>query len=128
MTWTARYVTEGDYVLAELEGRFSSRDHRAMIEDIVNRDFWKPGRSILLDNRKLTFPEPAFSEVMAASENHVEFDAQIGNGKAANLMDGDAGFGTGRQYQNMVGDQVAAQIRIFTDEAEAIAWLTGKAA
>jgi len=128
MTWTTRYVKEGGYVLAKLEGRFTSRDHRAMIEDLVHRDFWKPGCSLLLDNRDLTFPEPAFSEILAASENHLEFDAEIGNGKAANLMAGDDGFGTGRQYQNMIGDQVSAQIRIFTDEAEAIAWLTGKAA
>jgi hypothetical protein len=94
-----------------------------MIEDLVSRPGWRPGTAALFDCRQVRFGDIGFNEVLEATSIHVSNDALIGNGKSAILMKSSADYGVGRQFQNVTGGRVSAQIRIFLDEAEALAWL-----
>lgn len=59
----------------------------------------------------------------AAAENHVAHDERIGTGRAAVLMKAPADYGRGRQFELLTEGRISATMRIFLDEAEAIAWL-----
>ncbi len=55
MTWTIEYIEALKYVRVTGEGDFSVQEHAALLDDIVSRDFWKPGTPLLLDNKNVSF-------------------------------------------------------------------------
>ena len=123
MHWTIEFDESHGYFLIVTSGDFNFTDHRKMVEDLLSQPEWRPATATLFDHRQLRFDDIGFSEVLEAKSVHVNNDAQIGNGKSAILMKSTADYGIGRQFQNVTDGRVLAQIRIFLDEAEAIAWL-----
>ena len=121
MEWTAS--DEGRFVVVRTSGEFSADDHRRMIEDVVSRPFWRPGRDALFDNSGLIFDGQAFPAITAAAETHRSFDEAIGNGRAAIVMPDLALYGVGRMFEEVTGERVSARLRIFRDEGAARAWL-----
>jgi hypothetical protein len=123
MKWTVTYDEENDYVRVTTEGVFNVTDHLEMIEDILSRDFWRPGMAAFFDHRLLDFGESTFEIMMEASANHTANDDRIGSGKAAILMKTIADFGIGRQFQSIAGDNISALLHIFTNEEKAHRWI-----
>lgn len=58
MDWTVD--DEGRYVVVRTSGDFSPDDHRRMVEDVVSRPFWTPGRDALFDHGALRLNGQAF--------------------------------------------------------------------
>lgn len=123
MEWTVEHRAAQDYVVVTTRGEFAVDDHLRMTEDIVSRDFWRPGMAVLFDHRELDFGASGFSAMRSAGENHTAHDARIGDGKAAVLMRTQADYGRGRQFEMLTEGQVEARLRIFLDEDEALGWL-----
>ncbi|HEX6038820.1 hypothetical protein [Longimicrobium sp.] len=123
MEWTVEHDEELGFVTVRTRGVFTTRDHLRMTEDVLSRDFWRPGTSVLFDHRALEFGAADLAVMRAASENHVAHDDRIGTGKAAVLMKAAADFGRGRQFEMLSEGRISALVHIFLDEAEAIAWL-----
>lgn len=123
MRWTIEYVGGDNFVRVVLEGNFNLADHRRMIDDIVSRDFWQRGMGALFDNRKLEFGATTVQLMKEAGANHLEYDARIGDGKAALLMKSTPDFMRGRQYEIITEGKVSAKVGIFKDENEALKWL-----
>ena len=123
MDWTFEFDARQGYVLIVTRGDFNLPDHRRMVECLLSSPEWRPGTATLFDYRQLRFGDIGFNEVLEAKSIHVSNDTRIGNGKSASLMGSSADYGLGRQFQNLTGGRVSAQVRIFVDEAEAIAWL-----
>lgn len=123
MEWTVDDGPGGEYVVVTTRGTFRVDDHARMVEDIVSRDFWHPGRSVLFDHRQLEFGDTGYPAMQRAAENHLSHDLCIGEGKAAILMRTLADYGRGRQFELLTDGQVGAQLQVFREEAEALRWL-----
>ncbi len=123
MDWIAEFKKDKDFATVRTNGNFTLADHARMIEDIVSRDFWKPGTDILFDHRQLQFGFTTIGLMARASANHEKNDERIGDGKAAILMKSIADFGRGRQFEMIAADKVSARLKIFLDEESAVKWL-----
>lgn len=124
MRWSVE--DSDDLVIVRTAGRFNVADHRAMVRDIVSRPFWKPSRDAFFDHRALDFDGVGYDVMRGAVENHIAYDAEIGEGRAAVLMGSAADFGRGRIFDGVAKDRIQAHMRIFTDEAAARQWLAEK--
>jgi hypothetical protein len=123
MEWTVERKPGQDFVTVATRGEFTLHDHLRMIGDVVSRDFWRPGTSVLFDHRELDFGETGLAAMRQASENHAANDDRIGRGKAAVLMRTQADYGRGRQFEMLTDGRVGARMQIFLDEAQALRWL-----
>ncbi|HYW14161.1 MAG TPA: hypothetical protein VE871_19505 [Longimicrobium sp.] len=123
MEWTVEHRAAQDYVVVATGGEFALHDHVRMIEDIVSRDFWRPGMAVLFDHRALDFGASGLATMRQASENHAANDARIGSGRAAVVMRTPADYGRGRQFEMLSDGRVEATVQIFLDETEALRWL-----
>ena len=125
MTWTVAFAPDSDLVTVTTHGTFTVADHARMVADILGRPEWRPGRPVLFDHRGLDFGDVRFEDMMAARDTHLEHDGEIGPGRAALLMRSRADYGIGRQFEQITADNAAAQLQVFDDVGEALAWLTG---
>lgn len=123
MNWTVQKPAEKPFVKVVTEGDFNLTDFLKMIEDIISRDFWKPGTNVLFDHRNLEFGSTDISIIKEACKNHKKYDERIGGGKSALLMKSLADFGRGRQYELVTKGKISAKPYPFLDEAEAVNWL-----
>lgn len=123
MEWTVEHGPGREFVTVVTGGEFTLRDHRAMIEDVVTRDFWRPGTAVLFDHRGLDFGGTGFAGMREAADNHAANDARIGDGKAAVLMRTPADYGRGRQFEMLTEGRAGARVQIFLEETEALRWL-----
>lgn len=123
MNWTVDKIQEQSFITVVTENDFNLSDHRKMVEDIVTRDFWKPGTDVLFDHRKLRFGSADYSVMREASITHQKYEKQIGGGKAAILMKSRADFGRGRQFELLTESRASARFHIFLDETQAVNWL-----
>lgn len=126
MDWTAEYKNDKCFATVRTIGEFTVEDHARMVEDIVSRDFWKPGLDVLFDHRKLNFGFTTIELMKRASANHERNDDRIGDGKAAILMKSVVDFGRGRQFELIAADKVSAKLKVFMDEDSAVDWLLEK--
>jgi hypothetical protein len=123
MTWEIEYVKSRNFVKVVTGGVFNLNDYIEMAEDILSREFWRPGLDVLFDYRKADFSKTTFEVVMAASRNHQKNDERIGGGKSAILMKSRSDYGLGRQFEMVSEGKVSSNLYIFLDEREALEWL-----
>ncbi len=128
MHWTIEFERDRELVVIRTSGRFNLRDHAAMTEEILAREFWRPGMATLFDHRALDFHDVGFETMSAASRTHRDQDDQIGPGRCAILMKDEADFGRGRMWENISQDRISVQSQIFTDLAAARSWLAADVA
>jgi len=126
MRWTVEKFEAEPFARVASEGVFNADEHRRMLEDLLARDFWKPGTPVLFDFRNLEFTGTNIEDVREASSNRREKDANLGNGKSAFLMKSLTDFARGRQFQLLTEDKVASELRIFMREDDALNWLENK--
>ncbi|GMV82989.1 MAG: hypothetical protein AMXMBFR7_41730 [Planctomycetota bacterium] len=124
MEWSITYRPDQPFVRIVTHGSFKPEDQRRMIEAILASPFWQPGMHTLFDHRDLDFRGTDYAGMMQARGNHLRNNERIGDGKAALLMGTMDAFGVARQFEMLSEGQVLARLRVFKDEAEALAWLT----
>jgi hypothetical protein len=123
MYWTVEHVKASRYVRVVTGGVYNIDDHMRMLEDVVNRDFWKPGMNLLIDDSRLDFHQTSLEQLREAGLKRLRFDPLIGGGKTAVIVDSLADFARVRQYELITSGKVAAKIDIFKDEDKAVLWL-----
>jgi hypothetical protein len=123
MYWTVEYVKERPFVRVVAAGIYDIDAHMRMLEDVVAREFWKPGMNLLVDDSELDFSRTSLEQLREAGQKRIEFDALIGNGKTAVLVNSLVNFGRARQFELITTGKVSAKIDVFKTEAEAVRWL-----
>lgn len=123
MFWTIEYMNDRHFVRVVATGIYNIDDHMRMLEDLVTRDFWKPGRNLLLDESSLSYHGITLEQLREAGARHVKMDDSIGRGKTAVVMNTLSDFMRARQYELITSGKVSAKIEIFKDEEKAINWL-----
>lgn len=122
MKWTTVFKEDRNFIRVDIEGVFDVGDHLRMIQEIVSNKDWKPGMDALFDNRKVHFGENGFDLIWRAGMNHTQYDESIGNGKSAILMKA-SDFRLGREFEMLLDEKAAVDLRIFMEESEALRWL-----
>jgi hypothetical protein len=123
MNWTVELIEDKNYFKITLEGGFNVKDHLRMIEDVISRQIWKSGMNVLLDSRNVDYKNAGVEVMKKAGENMSKFDEQIGEGKAALLMNSIPNFGKGRQFELLTEQKVSANVAVFLEENQALEWL-----
>lgn len=123
MFWTIEYVNDRHFVRVVATGSYNMDDHLRMLEEVVTRDFWKPGMNWLLNESNLTYRGTSLEQLREAAALRVKMDARIGAGKTAVVMGTLTDFARARQYELITSGKISAKIDIFKDEDKAIRWL-----
>jgi hypothetical protein len=123
MNWTIEDINDRDYVRITTRGLFNPADHLEMVEDIISKKFWKPGRCTLFDHRLLDFGNTTLDSIRETGSNHEINEQRIGDSKSAILMKSLADFARGRQFELLTTGKISARLRIFLSEDEALEWL-----
>lgn len=121
--WTVTPSPDGRYVIVVTSGRFDPAGHRRMTEDILSREFWRPGMDALFDHRLLDFGGADFPAMVEARDTHKLNDERIGDGKAAIVVKSLADFGVGRMFQSLAENQVRADLQLFQNYDDAVDWI-----
>ena len=123
MDWTIEYIEDKHYVRVNSEGKFNLQDHQRKIEEIVSKDYWKPGMNILFDCTQVDFTGRDLEDVRKVVSDYANKKDLIGHGKIAMLMKSLTNFARGRQFQILTEDKISADVGIFLDENQSLDWL-----
>jgi hypothetical protein len=126
MHWKIENIESDHYVRVTFEGKFDISQHMEMFNDIVSQEFWQPDTPLLMDNRNLDFGQIDYTVMGQLSNNFQGFSEKLGKGRAAMLMKSVLDFGYGRQFEMISESRGETQMRVFTDEEEALKWLVRK--
>ena len=122
MHWTIEFIDE-TYVLVVTHGTFTAQGQIDLVEDILTREFWRPGRLTLFDHRDLDFSESTIDTIQSASDTHVRNDERIGKAKTAIVLKDSLAYGNARQFMGITRDMISATLALFTDMDSAKKWL-----
>jgi len=123
MNWEITYIDGKNYVRIVSTGIFNVKELPRGFDALLSSDFWKKGIPLLFDNSDLSFENANFGAMKEASICYLYFAERLGPGKAVLLMKSAANFGFGRQFQFLAEDKGERQIRVYSNEAEALDWL-----
>lgn len=123
MYWTVEYMKDHRFVRVVARGVYNIDDHMRILKDVVTRDFWTPGMNLLIDDSELDFSRTSLEQLREAGLKRIEFDALIGNGKTAVLVNSLINFGRARQFELITTGKISTKMEIFKDEDEAVRWL-----
>ena len=125
MKWTFDHAGLPAYVRVSVDGNATAEDSRALWQELIALPEWKPGTSVLIDNRSL---EPmGFKNaemVREVADLFVEKKDEIGASCIAVVRKEPERYSYSRQFEYSIrlrGSPVI--VRNFFDEAAAIEWL-----
>jgi hypothetical protein len=124
MKWTIDKSRLPDFVRVETSGPPDLDDLMTMWDEIVESDFWQPGFTVLLDNRKLKEAKDPSRYVSAAIEYFAENKDRLGTACIAALGVKSVSFQHARRFQygiRLKGSDVVLQM--FDSESQALAWI-----
>jgi hypothetical protein len=124
MNWSIEYSASQNLVKIEVEGVFAAKECLQMIENMLEREFWRPGLGLLVDYRKTNFSGLRLSELRVIAAFHGARNERIGGGKLAFLMGKMRDFGLARQFELVTEAMILSEVMVFLDEREALDWLT----
>ena len=59
-----------------------SANHYNMVEDLLSKDFWRPGMPIIYDHRELDISESSYDTVQNAAIIRTKYEAKFGDSRA----------------------------------------------
>ena len=124
MKWTIDTGSMPSYLRVETFGEPSVEGLVAMWDEIINSDFWTPGTTVLMDNRKRhPFKDPD-AITRAGIEYFVQNADKIGNSCISTICSFPEHYKYARQFQygiRLRGSDVV--IQVFGTESRALEWL-----
>jgi hypothetical protein len=123
MSWTVEYIEDRRFIRVVIRGVYNIDDHMRMLEDVVTRDFWTPGINLLIDESNLDYRGVTLEQLREAGTRRLNFDARIGGGKTAVVLNSLADFARARQYELITSGKISAKIEIFRKADKALEWL-----
>ena len=93
---------------------------------MLDHDEWTPGDPFLFDYTELDTTRLSTEDVHLLAELGTPRASDIGQGKAAVVVDRDLEYGLVRMFQVFVEDNVASRFRLFRSRDEALIWLASE--
>ncbi len=69
MEWTIENIDD-KYSVVRTYGKYNSANHYNMVEDLLSKDFWRPGMPIIYDHRELDISESSYDTVNPERGNY----------------------------------------------------------
>lgn len=123
MKWTIETGPGDRYLVVRTSGKYDIEAQHLMVTEILSHPSWHPGKAALFDHRELDLGQAGYESMARAAAVHRAHEDQIGDGKSALVMSTPGAFGTGRQFELLLGSDTAAKLRIFVNIDDAIRWL-----
>jgi len=112
-----------NYVLIKTDGEASVEGFENTLKALVGSPQWKPGTKQLLDHRGLNFEPLSTDDIRKIEHILYQYRTQLGNGACAFVVTGALAFGMTRTYENVVGNRIHGDSRVFYNIDEEIVWL-----
>jgi hypothetical protein len=126
MKWTIDHSNLPVFIRVDADGIASSKDNIALWSELLDLSDWKPGVSVLIDNRELEPPRIGSSQmIMDLTQFFIDRKDRIGSACIAIIRISSEGYAYNRQFEyglRLRGSEVI--VRNFSDENEAISWLS----
>lgn len=123
MTYTITYNSSEKTFEIETQGDFDVAVFKSLAAELLHHQQWQPGSNCIFDYRKTDFMQVDLKEFQAVSNLHQVNNALVGSGKSAFVMKSRSNFGMGRMYESITSPHVDTEFKIFTDIADARAWI-----
>ena len=124
MKWTIDKGSLPFFVRIDTRGEPTVRDLAAMWSEVIESDFWKPGFTALLDNRKLNVARDPNEFVSGAIAFFSENKERIGPACIASVGVNPVSFQHARRFQHGIRFKGSdAVLQIFNTEPQAVQWL-----
>jgi hypothetical protein len=124
MDWKIDSSSMPSYLRIETDGAASSESFAAMWGEILASDLWRPGLTVLIDNRKLSAIKDADGFTMAAIDYFAKNTALIGKACISVVSSRPENFKYARQFQYGIRlNGSDAVIQVFSTEKQAVEWL-----
>jgi hypothetical protein len=124
MESTIVYIKSGNYFKVVNRGIYFPGDSLRLYRNIFSNQLWTPGSPILIDNRLVDYRNVNYSVMSRVSHTLTDYEIIIGNSRIGYLVDSQVGFGICRQFQMLMEGKTSTKIEVFTDETQAVDWLT----
>ena len=104
-------------------GKLSIKDVAAVTRKIVKHPEWRDGMAVLADYRRVEGYHIEADGVRDLAALMGPLAKELGSGQLAILLDGKLMYGMARMWSAYASFQFSMDVRVFSDEAEALAWL-----
>ena len=124
MDWTIDEGRMPSYIHVETSGEATAQDLAAMWDEILSSKSWRPGQTVLLDNRKLAPIKDPDPFTMAGIDYFTRNAARVGKACISTISSEHDSFKYVRQFQHGIrlkGSDVVLQL--FNSETQAVNWL-----
>jgi hypothetical protein len=122
MEWTIENIDD-KYSVVRTYGKYNSANHYNMVEDLLSKDFWRPGMPIIYDHRELDISESSYDTVQNAAIIRTKYEAKFGDSRAAIVTVNDYMFGVFRQFEAVVEPDVRGTFGVFKSYEDAETWI-----
>jgi hypothetical protein len=124
MKWNIDSSSMPSYLHVETDGEPTSESFAAMWDEILQSDFWHPGFTVLIDNRKLKPFKDADAVTTSSIDYFAKNNARIGKACISVVSSRPENFKYARQFQ--YGTRLHgcdAVLQVFGTETQAVEWL-----
>src|SRR5512142_2676387 len=124
MEWKIDRSSMPSFVRIETSGEACPESFAEMWNEVLAGEFWRPGSTVLIDNRKLKPLKNADAFTTAAIEYFVDNRERIGKACISSISSFPYHFKYARQFQygiRLRGSDVVLQL--FGTETQAVEWL-----
>lgn len=113
-----------NYVRANQAGSASIEGQAGFLNAIFTSHFWKPGTPLVIDFGSLEMEGVDDRMLDSARTMLMILEKEIAGGRLALLCETDKQFDAGEVFKSKVANHLNVDLRVFRDEADAIAWAT----
>lgn len=124
MKWNIDTSSMPSYLRVETNGEPTPESFAGMWDEILQSDFWRPGFTVLIDNRKLKPLKDADALTTASIDYFAQNAARIGKACISVVSSQPENFKYARQFQYGTRLQGCdAVLQVFGTESQAVEWL-----
>lgn len=125
MNWKIDDSDLPGFIRVTVEGATSLERITALWDEICSHEKWRPGTSVLMDNRKMErIGNEGIGLVAGAARYFTDIHDKLGGARIAVISGHREHFMHARQFQYSIRNRnSAANVQIFYDEDEGLEWL-----
>jgi len=125
MNWKIDHSDLPAFIRVTVDGNVTLERFEALWDDLCSHEQWRPGTSVLMDNRKMDrIGVDGIGLMAGAAEYFGANHDKIGDARVAVISAHREHFMHARQFQYAIRNRNSpANVQIFFDENEAVEWL-----
>ena len=124
MEWSVHLDLAQGYIIADQWGPFTLTEQFSFLRAILLSPYWKPGMPLLIKYPRLEINNIDSKDLEEIRDDLGRLIGRISASRIALVAGTDLQFGLGLGFKNISAGHVNGDIEVFSEEANAIEWLT----